>query len=368
MAARRRRKGFPSFLDLNLVAVGFVCLVALGAVVAGAFAVGALQLFTPRYELSAVFDNTGGMKPGAEVRLAGVRVGQVTGLHPDFERGQVVLTFNVNRRIDLGPETRAEIAINTLLGGFFLRLDGPVTEPYLESLDHDDPRRRIPLERTQGSFSFITALSEFSELADDIDTERLNAVVEDIAGSMTRNRDVIPRVIDNVNAIGEAVLGREQQIRDLVAEAQQVGATLAARDQQIVAVMDAASVLLDTLATRRDDITTTLGSGSQIAQVLAETIESHRVQLDTIFSSTGVLFDRIDNNLPAINEGLARAGPLFVLIAAAALGNAELEPGTTGFQVDFEGGGIQADHGRYLGCLLRSVIEPDSCIIQGATE
>ena len=60
------------------------------------------------YRVSASFERTGGLSSGADVRLAGVPVGKVTDIDPDFQRGHVVVTFEVDRGVEIGPETTAE--------------------------------------------------------------------------------------------------------------------------------------------------------------------------------------------------------------------------------------------------------------------
>src|SRR3546814_16539737 len=84
--------------------------------------------------MSAVFSDTGVLKKGDDVRVAGVPVGEVTGVHADFEAGQVIVNVEVDEGIDLGPQTRAAIGAATLLGGYYLRLSGPVAEPFLHEL------------------------------------------------------------------------------------------------------------------------------------------------------------------------------------------------------------------------------------------
>lgn len=320
----------PSWRDVDQLSLGLATIVILGCLLTAAFSVGALDLFSDRYALSAVFPDAGGMKTGNDVRVAGVPVGEVTGIHPDFQTGQVIIAFEVDAGTDLGPSTRADIAAATLLGGYYLRLSGPVEEPYLESLPEDDPRRRIPLERTSAPVSLIGALSDTTTQIQTIDIDSVNAVLRQLAGATDRNADVVPTLIDSLATVGAAIAAREDELRDLVGNASALTEVLADRDEEILTLVDAASVLLERLQVRRDELVTVLGSGSEAVVTLTETIEQHRTDIDALLADAHILLDGIERNTGTINTSLAWAGPLFTL-----LGSTLAEVG--GFNVGVEG-------------------------------
>ncbi len=74
------------------------------------------------YTLHASFDNAGGIASGADVRIAGVKVGSVTGLAIDPKSYQAIATFTVQGDIKLSEDSSAAIATGGLLGGNFIAL------------------------------------------------------------------------------------------------------------------------------------------------------------------------------------------------------------------------------------------------------
>jgi phospholipid/cholesterol/gamma-HCH transport system substrate-binding protein len=74
------------------------------------------------YTLHAAFDNVGGISPGADVRIAGLKVGSVSGLSIDPKSYQAVATFTVQSDIKLSADSSATIATGGLLGGNFVSL------------------------------------------------------------------------------------------------------------------------------------------------------------------------------------------------------------------------------------------------------
>lgn len=305
----------PSWRDVDQLRLGVVSIVVLAALVTAAFSAGTLGLFSDRYELSAVFRDTGGIGEGDDVRVAGVPVGSVTGVHPDFETGQVVVSFEVDSGVALGPEATADISAATLLGGYYLRLGGPVTEPHLEDLDADDPRRRIPLERTSTPVALIEAISDATTQVQAIDIDAVNEVLVSLAGATDRNAEVVPELLDTLSTVGAAVADRDEELRELVAGTAEIGDVLAVRDQQIVTLIDAASLLLERLSERRDELATVLGDGSRAVATLTDTITRHRAAIDELLADGHVLLESIERNTETINTSLAWAGPMFTLLA-----------------------------------------------------
>jgi len=328
----------PSFRDLDQITIGLISMIAVAAAVTGIFAYGTVGSQAEGYPVSAVFTDTGGLKTGAEVRLAGVAIGSVTGIHADFELGQVVLDLRIDEGTQLGPTTRAEIAAATLLGGFYIRLTGEVEEPFLE--DAPEAERRIPLERTRNPLSLVGTLSDTTDLVEAIDIDAVNDVMEQLAGSTERNADLVPTLLEHLTDVGTVLASREEQMRELIGNGEVIADTLADRDTQLVQLIDASSVLLETLTERRDELATILGSGSAAVAQLSTLLAEHRASIDSLLTDAHVFLDRVGANLGDINDGLGDAGPILSLLAAT-------RSDSGGFDVAIEGiyvGNSQVDN------------------------
>ncbi len=74
------------------------------------------------YPLHARFDRIDGLAVGADVRVAGVKVGSVTTARVDPQTYQAELGFTVQNTVKLPRDTSAEITSDGLLGGKYLAL------------------------------------------------------------------------------------------------------------------------------------------------------------------------------------------------------------------------------------------------------
>jgi phospholipid/cholesterol/gamma-HCH transport system substrate-binding protein len=72
--------------------------------------------------LTAKFDRIDGLAPGADVRIAGVKVGSVVDQRIDPQTFLAVLTLRIDGSLRIPADSSAEIASEGLLGGRFVSL------------------------------------------------------------------------------------------------------------------------------------------------------------------------------------------------------------------------------------------------------
>lgn len=135
------------------VAVGAAVLAVAVGFLLYAGQVTGLSSPTTGYALTASFRSLEGVGVGTDVRLAGVKVGSVTGvtLNPDTFRADTV--FTVLNGIQIPDDSAVVISSEGLLGGNFVELV-PGGSPF--NLNPGDE-----IEDTQGAVSLISLLMKF---------------------------------------------------------------------------------------------------------------------------------------------------------------------------------------------------------------
>ena len=304
------------FTEMNRRSVGIVALSVILALCIAAFSVGSLDLLEHRYEVRAVLSDAAGLKSGSLVRLAGVEVGEVTGLEADRRLGQVVVTFEVDDDVALGPRTSARVALSTLLGGQYLRLGDVEGTPRLA--DQPTERRRIPLGRTSVPFSVNETFTEATDVVDAIDTDAVNAMITEFADIATDSGPRVERVLRALTQVSRAFNQRQAVIRDLLDQSEVLTATLADKDDAIVRLIDASNVVLDQIAERRDELAAILGDGSDAVRRLAEIVTNRRSQLEAVLADLDIVTDAVAEHQEDIDTVLAWSGPTYQQVAAIA--------------------------------------------------
>lgn len=75
------------------------------------------------YALSAKFNSVGGLAPGNDVRIGGVKIGSVLDQRIDPADFRAIIVFTVRSDLKLPEDTVAAITSDGLLGGKYLRLE-----------------------------------------------------------------------------------------------------------------------------------------------------------------------------------------------------------------------------------------------------
>jgi phospholipid/cholesterol/gamma-HCH transport system substrate-binding protein len=341
----RRPSLSRSFRDRDPVAIAVVTIPLLALSVLAAYAYGSLGLGQGGYTVSGVFAATGGLQRGSEVQLAGVRVGKVTGIEPDFGHGHVVITWKVDSGIELGPRMHADIRLSNLLGGQYVKLSGPVAEPYLKS--RPEQGRRIPLERTSVPYTLNDALGPASELAGKLDGRSVDKLLSEAAEVRLPSQREVGTMLADLRKLSATLNESFPQVAAIIAGSDKLTGTLAAKDGQLAQLLDYGDDLLKELSRRRDDLATALGSGSQVVKTLDDTLAKHQKQLNTVLNNFHLATRTLTGeNLPSLNVAFAWFGPAFYGLSTSGsregrwmeggfVGFGPIQPGVVGPQPNF---------------------------------
>jgi phospholipid/cholesterol/gamma-HCH transport system substrate-binding protein len=302
-----------SFRDRNPYAVGIVSVLVLAALTGVAFGIGLLHLLEHTYDLRAEFTDASGLREGDAVRVAGVKVGRVTGIQADRDEGLVIVDLVVNQGVELGVDTTAEIALETLLGSKYIRLTTPLplTEPHLGSLPKSDSRRTIPVSHTKTPFDLFTITRIGTEGIQQLNTQELNQVINDLATVTDGKQASVSDLITGLDKVSTAVNQRNAELAQLLDHADTLSNTLAEKDGTLVQLIDDSKKILDLLAGRRDEIARALGEGSDAVLELSRIISVHQTELDQILSTLHPTLDVVAANQTKIDTALAWLGPGF---------------------------------------------------------
>jgi phospholipid/cholesterol/gamma-HCH transport system substrate-binding protein len=305
-----------SFRDRNPYAVGIVSVLLLGAATGFAFLVGVLNLLEDTYEAEGVFTDAAGLRTGDDVRVAGMRVGRVTAVDADRDEGNVVVTFVVDRGVDIGDGAGADIALATLLGGNYVRISEPTRgDDVLEDLPRD--QRVIPVERTTTPVDVFRLTRDATEAIEETETDQLNQLILQLTAVTEGRRPALVDLIDGIERTSRAINERDVQLSALLDEADELAANLADKDQALVALIDQGARALDVLIERRDLLAAALGEGSAAVQSLSAVISTNKDAIDAILDDLHPTLAVVDAHLETLNPTLAVIGPAFLNQAKA---------------------------------------------------
>jgi phospholipid/cholesterol/gamma-HCH transport system substrate-binding protein len=179
--------------------------------------------FTPKDTYHAVFSDVTGLEKGDDIRVAGVRVGQVESIGIK-DRTLAEVTFTVAADRPLLTSTHAVVHYRNLVGQRYIALtEGAGDDTRLR------PGGTIPLSRTQPALDLNALLNGFKPLFAALSPDDVNQLATEIIKTLQ---------------------GEGGTVNSLLAHTASLTTTLADRDQLIGSVIDNLNTVLETLDKR----------------------------------------------------------------------------------------------------------------------
>lgn len=273
------------FSELNQARVGIIGILVVALAVLVAVNAGEIRTLLAGDRHTAHFAAAGGIRPGDDVRIAGVTVGEVTDVVLDRDRVEV--SFTVDRVDGLGDRTTAAIRIESALGRKYLELvpggEGDLAEA-------------IPLERTRTPYDVTTALSDLTTTVDELDTDRLARALDTVASTF---EDTPPELRDTLRGVGRlarTIGSRDRELQQLLGASRSVTGVLAERSAQITGVITDGNLLLRELQARRQAVHALLVNASAAASELSGLVRDNRRRLAPTLRDLRVVIGVLKDN------------------------------------------------------------------------
>ncbi|MCZ8381924.1 MCE family protein [Mycobacterium sp. CPCC 205372] len=242
-----------------LVRAAAVTLVVL-IVAAGAFLVHR-QMFRPT-AITAIFTSANSIYPGDEVRIAGVKVGTITGIQPDGT--QTVVAMEVDHGVRVAAAAKAVIVAQNLVSARFVGLtpsggEGP-TMP---------DGGVIPLDRTAVPVEWDEVKEQLNRLATDlgptgpVSTSSVGRFIDSAAGAMEGNGAKLRQTVSQLAGISRVLADGSGDITAMIENLQTFVAVLRDSNEQIVSFQDRLATLSSVLDGSRDDLDAALTNLSE---------------------------------------------------------------------------------------------------------
>ena len=302
-----------SFASRNPTTIGAIGLVVIAVLLWAAFNAAKLPIIGGGTPYAAIFSEASGLQPDDEVRIAGVKVGTVTGVRLDGPNGKdVKVSFRVKHAF-VGDQTQAIIKIKTVLGRKYLELDPAGTRKQQSG-------STIPLNRTQTPYDIYPAFSDLTKTVGSIDTSQLGRSLETLAQTFADTPSSVRSSLQGLSRLSNTIASRDQALRTLLARANDVTGVLADQDAQISKLITDGNLLLDELNQRKEAIRTlflnTSALALQISGLVADNQQTLKPALDQLHGVLSILTKNLDN----LDRGLALLAP-FYRVFANTLGN-----------------------------------------------
>ena len=238
--------------------------------------------FASTSDYSARFSDASGLIPGSDVRIAGVRVGQVQDVVvADRDQAEVSFTVDEGRKLPVGA--LLAIKYQNLVGQRFLditRGNGPVgaTVP---------PGGSFPLSQTKPPLDLTVVFNGFKPLFQALSPNDINQLSFEII---------------------QVLQGEGSNIGNLLARTASLTSTIADRDAVIGSLVDNLNLVLDTVNARDENLSGLIVSLQQLTTGLAQDRTAIGSSLAPIAELTRSTAGLINDIRPPLQDDIVRLG------------------------------------------------------------
>lgn len=226
------------------------------------------------HSYSAIFTDVLGLREGDDVRMAGVRVGKVTGIEVEGQH-QAKVSFIVQSDQTVYGNTKALVRYQNLIGQRYVAL-APGNKGDNSALRNN---ATIPVERTEPSFDISGLLNGFQPLFETLQPQQVN---------------------DLTNTFIQALQGDGVSLSSFITQAAALAGDFQRRDVILADVITKLSGVMSGLAKRGDELETLVTQTRALIGGLYEQGQSLQASTVQIANATSSLVNMVDQVQPKI--------------------------------------------------------------------
>jgi phospholipid/cholesterol/gamma-HCH transport system substrate-binding protein len=296
--------------------------VGLMGIVVTLLVIGVGQSFTSVPMLSAKpsyygqFTDTGGLSQGDKVRIAGMDVGEVEGLSIDGDH--VVIKFSLGTT-SIGTESRLAIKTDTILGKKVLEVEARGSRQLR-------PGGSLPLGQSTTPYQIYDAFFDVTKAATGWNIDTVKQSLHVLSQTIDQTYPHLSAALDGVAKFSDVIGKHDEDIKHLLAQANEVASVLGDRSEQVDRALVNAKTLIAAFNERAQAIDALLGNLAALSEQVKGLINDNpnlNQVLEGLRAATGLLVARKDDLakaltevgafLPALNDVIG-SGPYFKVV------------------------------------------------------
>ena len=221
---------------------------------------------------TADFTNASGLRPGDDVRAAGVKVGRVQGV--TLHEGLARVTFDLSKKQPIYADTQLSVRYQNLLGQRYLAM-----LPGRDSSRRLDASSHVPVDRTDPGFDLTALLNGFEPLFAALEPEQVNQLSSSIVAVMQGQGGTIESLLSETATLTNHLADKDEVIGEVLDNLVPVLSDLSDRGDQLDQTVGDLRAMMKTLAKERTSIGESIDGVSELSEATADLVAEARPPL-----------------------------------------------------------------------------------------
>ncbi|WP_026424099.1 MCE family protein [Actinokineospora inagensis] len=240
----------------------------------------------------ARFTDATSLLPGDDVRIAGVRVGQVEDVQvADHNQAQVTFTVDANRR--LPASVVAQIKFRNLVGQRYIALSQGAADNPSAVLNPGDT---IPVKQTKPALDLTQLFNGFKPLFQALSPDDVNKLSYEVIQVLQGEGGTIDTLLTHTASLTSALADRDKVIGDVITNLNSVLTTVNAHGEQLSTVIVQVQQLVSGLAEDRKPIGDAIDALGGLTTTTSGLLGQAREPLKQDIANLGGLVKTLDDN------------------------------------------------------------------------
>ncbi len=281
--------------------VAGVAIVLIGLLVAAAIFVVRQTLFKPK-TITAYFTTATAIYPGDEVRVSGVKVGNIAKIEPVGT--QAKMTLHVDRDVPIPADAKAVIVAQNLVAARYVQL----APAYQSSGPKMGDGAVIPVERTAVPVEWDEVKDQLMRLSTElgpnsqVSTPSVARFIDSAANALDGNGDKLRQTLAQLAGVGRILANGGGNVGDIIKNLQTFVSALRDSNQQLVQFNNRLATLTSVLDDNRSDLDAALSDLSVAVGEVQRFIAGSRDQTaEQIRSLADVTQNLVDHKMDLEN-------------------------------------------------------------------
>jgi phospholipid/cholesterol/gamma-HCH transport system substrate-binding protein len=276
-------------LAAPLIKLGIFMVITIAATSVLAISIANTNLSSTN-DYTARFSDATLLLPGDDVRIAGVRVGQVEEVGI-ADRKQAEVRFSVASGRKLPAGVTAQIKFRNLVGQRYVSLGQGVNKDPNAVLR---PGGNIPIERTKPALDLTELFNGFKPLFRALSPNDVNKLSYELIQVLQGEGGTVENLLAHTASLTSTIANRDKVIGELIGNLNGVLDTVNARSPQVNDLIITLQQLVSGLAADREPIGEAIESIGLLANTTSGLLEEARAPLKADIANVGVLVDRLN--------------------------------------------------------------------------
>ncbi|HEU5472388.1 MAG TPA: MCE family protein [Actinophytocola sp.] len=250
-------------------------------------------------DYAARFTDATGLNPGDDVRMSGVRVGQVGSVEVvDGRLAEVGFEVAAARR--LPASVTATIKYRNLIGQRYLSLAVGTGDPNAVL----NPGGTIPVERTAPALNLTVLFNGFRPLFQALDPAEVNKLAGELIQVLQGEGGTIDSVLAHTASLTAAIAGKDEVIGQVIDNLNTVLDTVNGRGAELSDLIDTVARLATGLAEQRAPIGDAIAALGELTDSTAGLLTAARPPLKADIAALGALSTNLATNGDTVDRFL----------------------------------------------------------------